>query len=1019
MPPEEISTDSATPLINLSSSNVDVENEIIDGSSDHDVYNFIENGDKLIEAEVDTGDVQSGFSWSKLWKYTGPEADLQTGAVAGYSLLWLLLYAHLAGLLIQCLSARVGVVTGKHLAQLIRQYYSRPVSILLWVITEIAIVGSDIQEIVGTAIALKIIFGLPLWIGTMLTAMDTFTFMLLQNYGVRKLEAFFMFLIGLMAVCFWIEMFQTDPDVGGIITGMLLPSVPSNAVIQAVAMIGAVMTRKTDQNSKAKLKEANFYFGIESTIALLCSYLINMAIVVVFARVFYPPSSDSPHLPGLYDAADVLTKTLGKGARYLWALGLLAAGQSSTMTGTLAGQYVMEGFFGKLFIKNSWNRVAITRGIALIPSMMVAIFAVEHFDTMGELLNVLQSLCLPTALIPILKISSSANIMSKKELPNLYVGFVLGIIYFAFVVYLTLLPLNENNTEPNDINIENLESYKVRYKRLSSLSLPMTKTSPRRIPPRREDSSREAAFIFLSNISLGSESSYPPNNNNLRIDTKKANIPFEKVSNNNATTGIYVTSQTRKSPNKKIFNNNKTSPINLKDGYDDNLNSSSNKGRVRSGSLHEEAAVNFLTNIINLDPNKKPSKVAVHHHSSRGGLTSPTTIKQSVSGFEASDDNSFDEVDVDGAEDQQRNLNLMIEGSLSPTTSSAYVKRRRRSSASTLKSDTSSSSSTSNTSPNSPNHPITRSKSEQRRLRKHHNQADRNKNNNNSSGNDSSAGDQNVGDRKQQNGVGLFLGSSAPLGIFSMLGYSDKKSKHQKNHRGNFYRKPSSNLENIKSRKAESFAHLLNTSKALSSKQVTSNYDPNLLDNPELKTERQLFSNEFQEAKSNKNRSMLSLSGFMGTFINHNTRPSDLKRETNAIFRQLHPEIDPSLTLSQIRKIKAKLFATATCEDLDLELSTVAKSYAYFEKLVLKNVVKKNNRKLIGAICLLLASKVNEPMGMSYSPLLESLHKRLEVTTKEIIEQEFSVFSSLEFELYLHSQEYMPHLEKLFDILSK
>jgi len=192
--------------------------------------------------------------------------------------------------------------------------------------------------------------------------MDTFTFMLLQNYGVRKLEAFFMSLIGLMAACFWIEMFQSDPDIGQIMTGMLLPSVPSAAVVQAVAMIGAVimphnlylhsalvMTRKTDQSSKAKLKEANFYFGIESTIALLCSYLINMAIVVVFARVFYPPSNDSPHLPGLYDAADVLTKTLGKGARYLWALGLLAAGQSSTMTGTLAGQYVMEGFFWETF----------------------------------------------------------------------------------------------------------------------------------------------------------------------------------------------------------------------------------------------------------------------------------------------------------------------------------------------------------------------------------------------------------------------------------------------------------------------------------------------------------------------------------------------------------------------------------------------------------------------------------------------------------------------------------------------
>jgi natural resistance-associated macrophage protein 2 len=167
------------------------------------------------------------------------EADLQSGAAAGYSLLWLLLYAHIAGLLIQILSARCGVVTGKHLAQLIRIYYSRPVSIILWLFTEIAIIGSDIQEIVGTAIAIKILFGLPLWVGTMLTAMDTFTFMLLQNYGVRKLEAFFMTLIALMAVCFWIEMIQSEPNVEGIIKGMLIPTVPSNAVVQAVAMIGA------------------------------------------------------------------------------------------------------------------------------------------------------------------------------------------------------------------------------------------------------------------------------------------------------------------------------------------------------------------------------------------------------------------------------------------------------------------------------------------------------------------------------------------------------------------------------------------------------------------------------------------------------------------------------------------------------------------------------------------------------------------------------------------------------------
>ncbi|CAJ0638249.1 11822_t:CDS:10, partial [Entrophospora sp. SA101] len=429
MPSGNTSTDSTKAFINLtnrnSSSSINEESEIINDSSDHDItrgliYNFGEISDELIKAEIDTGDVQNKFSWSKLWKYTGPgflmsiayldpgnlEADLQTGAVA-------------AGLLIQCLSTRVGVVTGMHLAQLIKKYYSRPISTILWIITEIAIIGSDIQEIVGTAIALKIIFGLPLWVGTLLTAMDTFTFMLLQNYGVRKLEAFFMLLIGLMAACFWIEMFKSDPDVGGIITGMLLPSVPSTAVIQAVTMIGAVMTRKTDPSSKAKLKEANFYFAIESGIALLCSYLINMAIVVVFGTIFYKPDGNSPHLPGLYDAADALTKTLGKGARYLWAFGLLAAGQSSTMTGTLAGQYVMEGFFGKIFT-NPWQRVAITRGIALVPSMMVAVLAVENFDTMGEFLNVLQSLCLPTALIPILKIISSKNIMGKSFQANYF-----------------------------------------------------------------------------------------------------------------------------------------------------------------------------------------------------------------------------------------------------------------------------------------------------------------------------------------------------------------------------------------------------------------------------------------------------------------------------------------------------------------------------------------------------------------------------------------------------------------------
>jgi len=135
------------------------------------------------------------------------------------------------------------------------------------------------------------------------------------------------------------------------------------------------MTRRTNNASNSKIKEANFYFSLESGIALFFSYLINMAIVTVFARVFYSPNEDKP-LPGLYDAADVLTHTLGEASRYLWALGLLAAGSSSTITGTLAGQYVIEGFFGKIF-KKPWHRLLITRSIALVPSMFVAIYSVR------------------------------------------------------------------------------------------------------------------------------------------------------------------------------------------------------------------------------------------------------------------------------------------------------------------------------------------------------------------------------------------------------------------------------------------------------------------------------------------------------------------------------------------------------------------------------------------------------------------------------------------------------------------
>ncbi|KAI9030001.1 natural resistance-associated macrophage protein-domain-containing protein [Phycomyces nitens] len=459
-----------------------------------------------VDTHQDQEDKEAYFSWKKLMLYSGPgwlmsiayldpgnlESDLQSGAVAGYKLLWLLLWAHAAGLVIQILSARLGVVTGKHLAQLIRDSYSRPIGYILWVFTQLAIIGSDIQEIVGTAIALKIFFGFTLPVGVLITAFDTFIFMWLQQYGVRKIEVFFMSLIGVMIACFWAEMISSHPSIPNILYGIFVPEIPKNATVQAVGMVGAVimphnmflhsalvMSRNLGEKpSERKLREANFYFAIESGLALLTSYFINLAIVVVFAQVFYEPGNTLDTLPGLYDASEVLRNTLGEYARYLWAAGLLAAGQSSTMTGTLAGQYVVEGFFGAIF-KKQWHRVALTRTVSLVPSMMVAVLAVNRFDTLGEILNVLQSLCLPMAIIPILKLTSSSRIMTSTFKNSrwmhtmcwtiswilfgfnvhLCIGFLkeysyppvlMGIaaIYFGFVGYLIYTPLDQSSLRP-------------------------------------------------------------------------------------------------------------------------------------------------------------------------------------------------------------------------------------------------------------------------------------------------------------------------------------------------------------------------------------------------------------------------------------------------------------------------------------------------------------------------------------------------------------------------------------------
>lgn len=389
------------------------------------------------KVEVGLPEPDEAFSWKKLWRYTGPgwlmsiayldpgnlESDLQVGAVGGYSLIWVLFWATVMGFFFQVLAARLGVVTGHDLAQVCRREFSRPLAYVVWIMTEVAIIGSDIQEVIGSAIAMNILFGFPLWVGVIITAVDTFTVLLIHHYGVRKLEAVFGVLVATMAGCFAVAFAIGNPSWGGIARGLFVPSLKRSNVQQAVGMLGAVLmphnlylhsalvqSRGVSRHSRAGVREANRYFTIEAAISLSVSFLINLCVVAVFAKGFHndPKARDDI---GLMNAGDYLRDAFGHSARIVWAVGLLAAGQSSTMTGTFAGQYVMQGF---LDIKVSpWLRTLFTRLFALGPALAVTLLAHRHMDDLNEYLNVLQSIQLPFALLPVLIFSTQTHIVGE------------------------------------------------------------------------------------------------------------------------------------------------------------------------------------------------------------------------------------------------------------------------------------------------------------------------------------------------------------------------------------------------------------------------------------------------------------------------------------------------------------------------------------------------------------------------------------------------------------------------------
>lgn len=386
-----------------------------------------------VNASVNTQS-KIGF-WKKLFAFLGPAylvsvgymdpgnwaTDIAGGSSFGYSLIWVLLMSNLMALLLQSLSARLGIVAGRDLAQASRETYPPLVNFCLYILAEIAIAACDLAEVLGMAIGLQLLFHLPLLWGVCLSVLDTFLLLFLINYGIRKIEAFIIVLVLIIGASFFMEMVFAKPDMVELAKGFV-PTIPSDAALYiAIGIIGAtvmphnlylhsslVQTRKFERN-KQDIRKAIRFNILDSTIALNLAFFVNAAILILAASTFYKN--------GMFDVAEIqdahrfLEPMLGnKWAPILFAVALIAAGQSSTITGTLAGQIVMEGYLNLRL--QPWIRRLLTRLIAIVPAFFTITFLGE--ESTGKLLilsQVILSLQLGFAVIPLIHFVSDKSKM--------------------------------------------------------------------------------------------------------------------------------------------------------------------------------------------------------------------------------------------------------------------------------------------------------------------------------------------------------------------------------------------------------------------------------------------------------------------------------------------------------------------------------------------------------------------------------------------------------------------------------